>query len=462
VLAYLMLDVLRPLAPGNFPRIDDIEINTGVLVFAALVAAGSVLLSGAAPLARVLRVDPIENLRGGMSREIGGRHRIALLPAIGVGLATTALVTALALSMSLMRLGDVDPGFRTANIAALQMFRQGPLASVSPFAERVLEEIRSVPGVRDVVAVSSAPLSVVGRSPIDVAVQGGDLPENIPAVVRHATGGYHRFLGVPIVNGRDISDRDVAGVPNAVVINETLARRAFGTADPLGRTLLLPAITSAERVPFTIVGVSADTRNTGLRAPTEPELIVSVQQVAWNTGVTLLVDSAATSANWLRTLQDAVLRVDPNQPSYRSYMLADDLDAQTRNSRFFASATGWFAMLALLLGAVGVNAVVAAMQRERTREIGLRLALGAAPRKAAALVFSNAARIVALGLVIGVVLAIPAFGWLRDQLFAVSGSAFGALYGVTSVVLILVSFVAASWPAWRAASTAPMEVLRHE
>jgi ABC-type antimicrobial peptide transport system permease subunit len=143
-------------------------------------------------------------------------------------------------------------------------------------------------------------------------------------------------------------------------------------------------------------------------------------------------------------------------------MLADDLDAQLQQPRFFAAATGWFAVLALVLGAAGVNAVVAALQRRRTREIGLRLALGAAPGSVAALIVGTAMRLIVVGLAIGALLAVPALRWLEGELFGVGSGTYWALFGLTAVVLIAAGMVAASAPAWRAARTAPMEALRYE
>jgi ABC-type antimicrobial peptide transport system permease subunit len=164
----------------------------------------------------------------------------------------------------------------------------------------------------------------------------------------------------------------------------------------------------------------------------------------------------------LRTLEETVRRVDSNRAVARSYMLADDLSNQTRRDRFFAAATGWFAVLALLLGVFGVNAVIAAMQRRRTREIGLRLALGASLHQASALVLATAARILGLGLAVGMVLAVPVLGALRQFLFGIEPGSFWEIFGLTALVLTTAGMIAAARPAWLASRTAPMEALRYE
>jgi putative ABC transport system permease protein len=459
LLANLIVELVRPLAAGSLPRTDAIAIDGATLLFGAGAAIGSIVLAGIAPLVRALHRTPLHGLRIGASREVHGGRRTALLPAVGVGLAATATVLALALAMSLMRLGQVEPGFRTENIAAFQVFQNDAMPETPQFVERALPELRAAPGVRDAVAVSATPSYVVGSVDADVEVPGSDSREPLKGRMLSASPRYHDFLRIPIVKGRGIEDRDTAVAPAAVVVNEALARRAFGGADPIGRELVITVI--GERKSYEVVGVAADTRNAGLRAPTEPELVVSVFQQPFQ-AITLLVDFDPTIAGSMRTLEQAVERARPLRPTNRSFLLSDDIEAQLRQPRFFAAATGWFAALALALGAAGVNAVVAALQRRRTREIGLRLALGAAPRNAAALIVGNALRMIALGLAIGALLGAPALRWLEGALFGVGAGAYWGLFGVTALVLILAGLLAAGWPAWRAARTAPIEALRYE
>jgi predicted permease len=458
LLARLFVELARPLAAGSLPRTDDIAIDGTTLAFAGLAAVASVLLAGVVPLARALREGPLRSLRGEMTREVRGSRRVALLPAAGIGLSAIAVVTALALVVSLMQLGRVEPGFRTENIAAFQVFHNAA-PETSQFVERALPELRAVPGVRDAVAVSATPAYVVGGVDADIEVPGSDSLEGMRVRMLSASPRYHEFLGIPLVKGRGISDGDTQAAPLAVVINETLARRAFGIDDPTGRQLVITAV--GERRSYEIVGVAADTRNAGLRSPSEPELVVSVFQQPFQ-AITLLADSGAAGPGFMRTLEKAVDRARPLRPINRSFMLADDLDAQLRQPRFFAAATGWFAVLALVLGAAGVNAVVAALQRRRRREIGLRLALGAAPGNAAALIVGTAMRIVTIGLSLGALLGVPLLHWLQGQLFGVGVDVYWLLFGATALVLIVAGMLAASWPAWRAARTAPMEALRYE
>jgi putative ABC transport system permease protein len=457
LLARMLVGIARPLAAGILPRADGLAMDRATLVFAVAAAFATILLAGLGPWVRAVRDGPLHRLRGGIGRQVQGGRRIALLPAAGVGLSAVALVVALALAMSLIRISQVDPGYRTENIAAFQVFHN-TASETSQFVARALPELRAVSGVRDAVAVSATPAYVVGGVEAEVAVPGSDSSDIVSVRMLSASPHYHEFLGIPLVEGRGISDGDIQTAPAVVVINQTLARRAFGGADPVGRQLVVTAI--GERRSYEVVGVARDTRNAGLRPPSEPELVASVFQQPTQ-AITLLVDSAIVPPA-VPTLEQAIERAHPLRPINRNFMLSDDVEAQLRQPRFFAAATGWFAALALVLGAAGINAVVGALQRRRTREIGLRLALGAAPRRAAALVVGTALRMIVVGVAIGALLGFPAFKWISGELYGIDGGTYWVIFGGAGLVLIASGLLAAGWPAWRAARTAPMEVLRHE
>jgi hypothetical protein len=162
---------------------------------------------------------------------------------------------------------------------------------------------------------------------MEVRAQTAEAVEPILARTRWAWDGYHRLLDIPLSGGDDISERHTRGTPGVAVINETLARQAFRGADPIGEVLMVSM--GSQSVPFDVVGVSADTRNAGLEEAPEPEITFAMRQ-AGIARVTLLVDSAIMPANWMRTLEEAIWRIDANQPILRSYRLTDDLDIQTR------------------------------------------------------------------------------------------------------------------------------------
>jgi ABC-type antimicrobial peptide transport system permease subunit len=269
---------------------------------------------------------------------------------------------------------------------------------------------------------------------------------------------YHRLLGIAIRRGRDIAETDAFGGTDVAVINETAARSLFPDTDPIGRTVY---VTGAE-LPYEIVGIAADRQNAGLRVPPDPEVVVSLREAGSGAGTLLVRWTETPPDGWARLLEETVGAVDPRQPVAGAVTLDDHLQAQTRVLSLFAFATNCFAVLALVLCAFGVNAVIASVQQRREREMGLRLALGASPRQAGALVLATAARIVGFGLVLAALLAAPTFRWLQSQLFDVDVTGFWTLFAVAALLSAGAGLAAALWPTFRAARVAPMQALRCE
>jgi putative ABC transport system permease protein len=455
LVAHFVLAALRPLAAGTLPRAEGIGLDAATLWFVTAAAAAAVLLTGAASLAG-LRNDPGKRLRPGARQLVEGGRKPAVLPIAAVGMASVALAAALALSVSLAQLRNVPIGFRTQDVVAMNLaFVRRPLAESAQGLDRVLERLRGIPGVADAVAANLTPTSV---GAIRAGARFRSDGERTPSVFQIATEGYHGLLGIAIRRGRDITSADVEGTQRAAVVNETLARTMFGDVDPLGQTLLL--VTGTE--PVVIVGLAADRNNAGLRVPTEPEVVVALRQWAMEPATLLVRWENEPPPTWRTLLQQAVNEADPGLFVVGGAALTDELNAQTRALRLFAFATNAFAAFALLLCGFGINAVIAAMQQRRAREIGLRLALGATPRQASALVLATAARIAAPGVIVAALLAVPVFSWLRPQLFDVGEGSLWALFAVAVLVSAAAALIAALAPARRAARVAPMDALRYE
>lgn len=456
-IAYLAVDVVRLLAPDQMPRTDEIAVNASVLGFAILVAVGVpfLVLGLGAAVGFPHASAAAESSRGAL----GSRRGRPWLPSLGIALSTTALIAAAALVLSLLRLSQVEPGYRTEGVQALQMFRGGGPDEWRRFAGEASTRMAALPGVREVAVTTSAPQSLIGGFDVDLQVPGRTMPEPLQAQLRRVDPGYLPLLDIPLAAGRNFGETDHAEAARVAIVNETLARRVFGDVDPVGRELALP-LGNGSRVPVRIVGVARDIHNAGLRSMPEPEVLVPFEQFPW-VGMTFLARSPAELAGIEEQMRSVIWELDPEEGITREFALGDDVASQTRPLRFFSSSVGFFAGACLLLGALGVYSVLAFVHRRRVPELGVRLALGAEPARLFRLVVAEGARIVAYGLAGGVLGALALLRLMESQLYAVGGLPWAAMVA-GALLMSIAALVAASIPAWRAARVDPMQALRYE
>lgn len=465
-LAHAGIALLRGLAEGSVPRVDGIVMDWRVFAVAAVLAL-------AAPLCAVLggglRLPgaPAEAVRGGGKGVVGGARPQRLLPAAAMALSTASLVAALGVGLGLWRLQRVEPGFRTDAVRALTLFRESlgtdSGASGPPewlrFADEVLQRLSALPGAEDVALTTSAPLTQIGGASADVRAsgRGDDVP--VQAAVRRVSPGYRALLSIPLLAGRDFGADDRAGSEPVAIVNRTLARRLFGEASPLGRTIDLPLARSG-RSSCRIVGVVEDIRNDGLRAAPTPEVLVPFAQ-APRVAMTFLLRSAPGLQGMDAAMAEALWSVDPRQSVTRRFGLGERLAAELRPARFFARVVGAFAFAALLLAVLGVYAVASLQQRRRVGEFGLRLAVGATPARLARTILRDSLVVSAAGIGVGLGLA-AAGARLLGPLRAVGDVDLPSVLALGLGAMGAAAMLAALLPALRAARVPPMEALRDD
>ncbi len=457
-LAVLGIDVLRELARSSLPRVDEIAVD-GVALGIAVTAGLCVPLVAALAGALRPRGEASEAMRGGGKGVVGGARRRGWLPALGVALSTVSLVAGSALLFSLWRLQAVDPGLRHDNVYAYQLFHDGEIAHAT-FAGHLRERLLALPGVEQVAVSSSAPFTTqIGRMTVDAKLPERDAPEPWDIALRRVSPEYAGLLRIPLLKGRMFDANDRPGGEKVAIVNRELARLLFGEEDAVNRLVELP-LRNGPRVAYRIVGVSGDTRADGLRAPPGPELWIPFAAEP-SMAMSFLVAAKQPLDNYEKQFADALFEVDPREAGSLAQTLSDGVAAQLAPARFFARTVGALAVASLLLAAFGVYAVAALRQQQRVSEFGLRLAVGASPRRLALHMLGDSARAVLTGIALGLCAAWAALRVLQAQLFGLEGGQAGVI-GAGVLVMVLAALIAALLPALRAARVEPIRALRHE
>jgi putative ABC transport system permease protein len=448
------------------PRLDSVQLDGAVLGFAALVTLVIGIGFGLVPAWAAGRDDLYQVLGRGGRTASGGRHRLrAGLVVAEVSLALVLLVGAGLMMRSLTRLFDVDVGFRTDHLLTMEVRATGAqydsLAGVTAFADRVVASVETLPGVESVAWTSMLPLGGdFNRYGIQVASQPLDSPERRPSADRYLVSpDYLQTMGIELVRGRGLSDQDRSDAPRVVVINDHFAQSQWGGADPIGDRVRLGG---PDGPWWTIVGVVADVKHVGLDAPAAPQIYMPMSQWLYNEGLGgLVVRTRGDPLAMAAPVREAIRALEPNSPISRVASMDELLAGSTASRRYALSLLGGFAGVSLLLAAAGIYGVLANSVQERTREIGIRTALGANRGTIVGQVLGQGLRLTGVGLVLGGAGALLLTRLVRGLLFEVAPNDPVTLVSVAA--LMLVTALVACWvPARRAASVPPSEVLREE
>ena len=468
-LAAACFGYLTRLLPAMLPASTSLALDWRVFAFTIAAAVVTVLLFGAGPAVAAARRD----FGAAFGRAVGTQGRRArrlrtALVVAEIALTVVLLAGAGLLVRSYANVLAVDPGFDANGLliasTVLPASRYPDPADRDAFYQRVLERVRVLPGVESAAYTNSAPLIVKGGRSVTF-VEGrprpapGEMGQTL-ASNRAVSAGYLEMLGVPLVSGRFIEARDTRSAPGAAVINQTMARIHWPDQDPLGQRF---SFGMGGQAVFTVVGVVGDIRQSGLDVPAAPEVYVPLDQAIypflWPNN--LVVRSDGDPLALVAAVRAAVWEVDPSQPVSDVRAMSQVLDFELANRNTQLTLIGAFALLALVLAAVGLYGTLSYTVSQSTNEIGLRMALGAEQTTVIGSVVRSALAATLLGVGIGLVAAYALTRTIASFLYDVSPTDPATAVAVAGVLLV-VAALAAFVPARRAASVNPMTALRAE
>ncbi|MBN9661431.1 MAG: ABC transporter permease [Acidobacteria bacterium] len=434
-----------------------------VLGFSALVALLAAVCSTILPALYAARVDVNESLKeGSRSGTTGVRtHRArGVLVVAEVALASMALVGAGLAVNAFEKLSRTRVGFEPRNVLTAQFHLSTngySLKQERAFSQQLRARLRSAPGIEQVAYANGMPLSIFGAPSDRVRVPGTETSQGVVSVYATAVSpGYFDLMKIPLLGGRDFTEQDDVTHPGVVIVNQALAQRCFPGLNPIGRKL------SVNNDECTVVGIAQDSKIRSPREGPTPALYASFGQRFFSGHNNFLFLRTRDFEAARQTLRREVQAMDSNRALYEPSTLAEQTQAGLFGERVAAAMLSALALLALLLAAVGLYSVMAYAVNERTREIGVRMALGAQRRQVFAMVLNNALALTVMGLVAGVAAAIAAARVVSSTIESGIDFAGPEVYGTAGLLVLLVTLLATCLPARRATRIDPMSALRAE
>ncbi|HEY2805373.1 MAG TPA: ABC transporter permease [Gemmatimonadales bacterium] len=468
------IDAIVAMAPEGVPGLTSVRIDPTVMGFALAAGILTSLLFGALPALRAARAFALsDRLRDGGAALGGmhGRRSRQVLVAAEVALAVVLVVGAGLLLKSFGRLASVDPGFDPSHVLTYDVALSDDTATTvsAAFFRTLLERTRALPGVKSTAAIFGLPLRDFGYSISVSNLDGHDLTpqeqENRTSPqIRVVTRDYFRTLGVRTLAGRTFSASDVRGAPTVVVVSDLFAKQTWPGQNPIGHYVTLGTRLGlgkdAPRVGGEVIGVVQDVHDEGLDSKGRPWMYAVHDQYPENF-MSVLVRTEGDPNALVNPARAVLNEINPDVPAFRVRTMEEWVSRSMATQRFYAMLIAIFAGLALSLAAVGVYGVLSQAVGERTREIGLRMALGAAPDQVTALVVRQGVAPASVGLVIGLVGALGASRLLSKMLFEVKPADLPTYAGV-ALLIVIVATLAAWLPARRAARVDPLVALRSD
>ena len=465
-LAFSLIGTLLAWAPAEIPRISSAHVNLPVLFFTALISVLAGVLFGLAPAWQISRNDLNSSLQQ-TSRTAPERKLMTKVMVVAeFALSLILLAAAGLLGKSLLLLTQVDPGFRTDHLLTVEVYRSMTdenrnvnWRNWTGFYQQLLARLETLPGVESAGATLALPMQ--GRTwSVGFKFDGhayASLLDQPQAEARIVSNNYFQVMQIPLRRGRYFSEYDTKDSSHVVVINETAARLYWPDHDPVGQFIRVPAFAAGQ---CQIVGIVADIKQNSLNDEPTPAIYLPFTQeiMPWQT---LVVRTKSDPLSLAALIRQEVAALDPAQPVARVATLDQLLEASTSQPRFRTFLLGSFAGIALLLSAVGIYGVMAYAVSRRTREIGMRMALGAQPVEILTLIFGESITLTLFGILLGLVGACAVTRVLNSLLFGVS-STDPLTFAAVTVLLSCASLLASYIPARRATRVDPMIALRYE
>ena len=461
MLAYQGVNLLSSFAPRDLTRLSDIKLDGQVLIFTTALSLLTMLFFGAAPALHAVRTNINEALKGGRGAARGQGLRKYLVVA-EIALALVLLVGAGLMLRSLIHLQSVRLGFNSDNLLTMQIGVPRSIEDhqIASYYQQLLARLEALPGVHSAAITSSLPMGGLNNTLTQVSIDGRPAPnlgKTSMAAYRPISPNFFRTMGVPIIKGRIFTERDIKDSTQVVIINETFAHRYLTGADPIGQKIT-PGF--GQKGPREIVGVVLDFRHEGLEIAAEPEMYIPHAQDAWDI-MALVVRTEGKPESSVAAIQNAIWSAEKNASLAQVRTMEQILYDLVSRPRFNLLLLSIFSIVALILAAIGVYGVMSYTVAQSTREIGIRMALGAQAREVLRLIIRQGMVLTLIGIVIGSATAFGLTRLMSSLLYGVSANDPLTFAGVT-LLLAGVALLACYLPARRAAKIDPMVALRDE
>jgi len=458
LLAVAAVPSLLALSPPDIRQFKEIGINREVLAFSLLASIVCGIVFGLMPALQTSRSNPSEFLKEGERGSTANRGRTrSVLVIAEVGLSLVLLIGAGLLVKSFARLMDVNPGFDADRLLTFNLGLPSSTDATQQFAfyRDVIQRLQALPGVKSVGAVSRLPLAG-GNSSRSFNVPGSD--KDYDADIRVSTPDYFRAMGIPLMKGRNFSESDVGSSVHIAIVNDALVRAAFPGQDPIGRQL---TNFGPDNLTLQIVGVVGNVRHVGLDTTPHAEIYQLLGQAQWPSMFVAMRSATSDPTSLTSLAQSAVWSVNKDVPLANIRTMQEVIANSVQRRRFSMLLLAIFAAVAMVLAAIGLYGVMSYSVAQRTKEIGIRMALGARRPDVVALVVKQGMMLVLMGIVAGTMVSLAMTRLIAGMLFGISATDPLTFAGV-AMLLGVVAFFANYLPARRGASVDPMVALRYE